>query len=430
MKWHARTVAVALLLGALALAGCTSTSQRLQAGPHFVQGPLVQLSTVLLSPPLSLVGLTPGSRIRLEAHVDAPGGRWESKATYTVPGTGVIDLNVVRPQFAPFGSPDSAGLFWSLHGPDLPADAAVQLWTRSIVGVHIAAMDDGHILASTVLELYGPGLSASPSSVLADELAGTRANPSTAEDDSVVGLFYRPQFPYRPRAPAVIMFDDDAPGASEPYVAPFLALLGNGVFVVPVERAADQVHITSTYTMGQIGAIIGWLDHRPDIDPRHIFVYGSSQSEQLALWTATHFSPLIYGAFAAGGATALLCRSPEGVSTVSDPSGEVTCQPHASPVDDSTVVSLAKLRGPVVLACTRADEVLPNACDWQDSAMRQRGSHPGDADIRVDSAAHAITVPPGVPLELPPGPAAQATERARAAFWSVLVRTILRTAEL
>ena len=429
MKWHARTVAVALL-GTLALAGCSSTPQRLQAGPHFVQGPLVQLSTVLLEPPLSLVGLIPGSRIQLEAHVDAPGGRWESTATYTAPGTGVIDLNTVRPQFAPFGSPDSAGLLWSLHGPDLPPEAAVRLWTKSIVGVHIAAIDDGRVVASTVLELYGPGLSASPTSVLADELGGTPANPSTAEDDSVVGLYYRPQFPYRPRAPAVIIFDDDATGASGPYVAPFLALLGNGVFVVPVERAADQVHITSTFTTAQIGAIIGWLDHRADVDPRHIFVYGSSQSEQLALWTAAHFSSLIYGAFGAGGTTALLCRSPEGVSTVFDKTGELPCERNSRPVDDFSVVSLAKLPGPVVLACTRADEVLPNACDWQDSVMRQRGKHASDADIRVDTAAHAITVPPGIPLELPPAPAAQATERARAAFWSVLVRTILKTAEL
>ncbi len=405
-------------------------SQRLPAGPHFVQGPLVQLSTILLAPPLSLVGLIPGSRIRLEAHVDAPGGRWQSNATYTVPGTGIIDLNTVRPQFAPFGSPDSAGLLWSLQGPDLPAEADVHLWTKSIVGVHISAIEDGHAIASTVLELYGPGLSASSINVLSDELGGTAANPSTAEDDSVVGLFYRPQFPYRPRAPAVIIFDDDATGASQPYVAPFLALLGNGVFVVPVERAADQIHITSTFTTALIGAIIGWLDHRPDIDPRHIFVYGSSQSEQLALWTAAHFGSQIYGVFGAGGTTALLCRSPEGVSTVFDTSVGVSCERNSSPVDDAGVVSLANVAGPVVLACTRADEVLPDACDWQDSAMRLRGSHPGDADIRIDGAAHAITVPPGIPLELPPVPAAQATERARADFWSVLVRTILRTAEL
>jgi dienelactone hydrolase len=428
MKWHARSAAVALILGALALAGCSSGPQRTQVGPHFVTAPLVYLSTVLWPPPLSLVGLTPGSRIQLAAHVDAPGGRWESDATYTVPGTGIIDLNAVRPQLAPFGSPDSAGLIWSLQGPDLPPDADARLWTESTIGVHISALDDGRVVASTVLELAGLGSTMTPIDVLADELGGTAAHPSTAEDDSLAGVFYRPQGSFRPRGPAVILFDDDATGASQPYVAPLFALFGSGVFVVPVERAADQVHVTSTVTTSQLGAIIGWLERRPDVDSRHIFVYGTSQSEQLALWTAAHFAPRIYGVFGAGGATALLCRSPEGVSTIFDESGQVPCERNSDTVDDLGVVSLAGLAGPVVLGCTRSDEVLPNACDWQDSAMRQRGHHAGDADIRSDDAAHAITVPPGLPLELPPVPAAQATEQARVAFWNAVAQTILRTA--
>lgn len=427
MMRHARTAAVALLLAALALAGCSGAPQRVQVGPHFVTAPLVYLSTVLWPPPLSLVGLTPGARIQLEAHVDAPGGPWVSDATYTVPATGIIDLNAVRPQLAPFGSPDSAGLIWSLQGPDLAPDAAAQLWTESTIGVHIAAVDDGRIIASTVLELSGLGQTMTPLTVLADELGGTAAHPSTAEDDSPAGLFYRAREPYRPRAPAVIVFDDDATGASEPYIGPLLALFGIGVFVVPVERAADEVHVTSTFTEAQLSSIIGWLEHRPDVDPKHLFVYGSSQSEQLALWTATHFRSRIYGAFGAGGATALLCRSPEGASTIFEASGQVPCERNSDTVADFSVIPLAGIAGPVVLACTRSDEVLPNACAWQDAAMRTRGAHADDVDIHSDTAAHAITVPPGLPLELPPVPGAQATERARVAFWNAVARTLLRT---
>ena len=428
MTRHARTAAVGLLLAALALAGCSGEPQRAQVGPHFVTAPLVYLSTVLWPPPLSLVGLTPGSRIQLEARVDAPGGRWESDATYTVPSTGIIDLNAVRPQLAPFGTPDSAGLIWSLQGPDLAPDAAARLWTESTVGVHIAAVDDGRVVASTVLELAGLGTVMTPLVVLADELGGTPANPSTAENDSPAGLFYDPRGPFHPHAPAVIVFDDDSTGASEPYVGPLLALFGIGVFVVPVERAADQVHVSSTITTGQIGAIIGWLQGRFDVDRNHLFVYGSSQSEPLALWTAAHFRSRIYGAFGAGGATALLCRSPEGESTIFDASGPVPCERNSQTVSDSSVAPLSGIPGPVVLACTRSDEILPSACDWQDAAMRLRGRHPDDVDIRVDGAAHAITVPPGLPLELPPAPAAQATERARVAFWEAVGRTLVRTA--
>ncbi len=422
-------MAVALLVSALALAGCSGGPQRVQVGPHFVTAPLVYLSTVLWPPPLSLVGLSPGSRIQLAAHVDALGGPWDSEATYTVPSTGIVDLNAVRPQLAPFGSPDSAGLIWSLRGPDLAPDAAARLWTDSTIGVHISALDDGRIVASTVLELAGLGSTMTPTTVLADELGGTAANPSTIrEDDSPAGLFYQARGAYRPRAPAVIVFDDDATGASQPYVAPLLALFGTGAFVVPVERAADQVHVASTFTTAQMGAIIGWLAARPDVDPRHIFVYGSSQSEPLALWTASHFRSRIYGAFGAGGATALLCHSPEGISTVIDASAQVPCERNSDTVNDHSVISLAKLAGPVVLACTRVDEILPSACGWQDSAIRDRGSRAADVYIRSDAAAHAITVPPGLPLALPPVPAAQATERARVEFWNAVAETLLRTA--
>jgi hypothetical protein len=188
------------------------------------------------------------------------------------------------------------------------------------------------------------------------------------------------------------------------------------------------VHVTSTFTVAQLGAIIGWVEHRPDVDPKHVFVYGSSQSEQLALWTASHFRSRIYGVFGAGGATALLCRSPEGVSTIFDVSGQVPCDRHSDAVDDFSVVPLAGIAGPVVLACTRSDEILPNACGWQDASMRLRGSHRDDVAISSDGAAHAITVPPGLPLELPPVPGAQPTERARVTFWNAVARVLLSTA--
>jgi dienelactone hydrolase len=304
----------------------------------------------------------------------------------------------------------------------------VRLWTESTIGVHIAAVDDGRVVASTVLELAGLGATQTPIIVRSDELGGSPKYPSPAADYAQVGLFYPPRNPYRPQAPAVIVFDDDATGASEPYIAPLLALFGIGVFVVPVERAADQVHVTSTFTTEQIGALLDWLATRGTVDPKHIFVYGSSQSEQLALWTAAHFRSRIYGAFGAGGTTALLCRSPEGVSTILDPPGQVGCLRNAEFVDDSSVARLGRLAGPVVLACTRSDEVLPNACAWQDAAMRLRGRHPDDVAIQADGAGHAITVPPGLPLELPAVPAAQATERARVAFWNAVARTLLRTA--
>ena len=363
MTRHARTAAVGLILAALALAGCSGEPQRAQVGPHFVTAPLVYLSTVLWPPPLSLVGLTPGSRIQLEARVDAPGGRWESDATYTVPSTGIIDLNAVRPQLAPFGTPDSAGLIWSLQGPDLAPDAAARLWTESTVGVHIAAVDDGRVVASTVLELAGLGTVMTPLVVLADELGGTPANPSTAEDDSPAGLFYDPRGPFHPQAPAVIVFDDDSTGASEPYVGPLLALFGIGVFVVPVERAADQVHVSSTYHHRADRRDHRLARGRSDVDPRSTSSSTVRRSRSSSHSGRPHTSA---PASTARSGPVARPRSSAGRPKACRRSSmhRVRCRANATAntVDDFERGSLAGIAGPVVLACTRSDEILPSAC--------------------------------------------------------------------
>lgn len=427
MRWHTRTAVVALVLGALALAGCSENSRAQPVGPHFVALPY---SVVMRDPAVSLVGLNPGDRVRLTAYVDAPGGRWQSHATYTVPATGTIDFAAARPQLAPFGSPDASGLVWSLRGPPISPDAAAHVWTESMLALHIAAVDDGAIVASTVVDLTGLGMMVRPLTVFGYQLRGPRAHPSTTEEDYAVGRFYPPQFPLRPRAPAILIFDDDATGASEQYVAPFFSLLGNAVFVIPTEHTPDGVHLASTFSADRIGAIIAWLANRPEVDPHHLFVYGSSQSEQVALWTAAHFSSLIFGAFGAGGTTALLCSHEDALSMVLDGSGHAPCASNGNVVDERRVPSLAKLAGPVLLACSRSDEVLPEACGWQEAAMRQRGARPDDVLIRFETAAHAITVPPGYPIALPSATGAQATERARMTFWNAIARALQRTAVL
>jgi hypothetical protein len=425
MGWRARIAAVALALSAFALAGCSASPQGGPVGPHFVTLPF---SVVMRDPAVSLVGLSPGERIRLTAYIDAPGGRWESHATYTVPASGMIDFAATRPQLAPFATPDPTGLVWSLRGPELSPDASVRVWTESILRLHIVAVDGGEPVASTVVELTGLGRMVRPFAVFGYQLGGPGVHPTTTEEDYSIGRFYRPQFPLRPRAPAVLMFDDASPGASDAYVAPFFSLLGNAVFVIPAQADPDRVHLASTFSADRIRAIIGWLDHRPDVDPRHIFVYGSSQSEQLALWTASHFSSLVYGVFGAGGASALLCSHQDGLSMVLDGSMHAPCTPDSGRVEAAAVVSLAKVAGPVLLACTRSDEILPASCAWQAAAMQHRGARPDDVLIQFDRAAHTITVPPGFPLELSPASTAQATEGARTTFWSAVTRALEKTA--
>ncbi len=429
MTWRTRSIpAMAVLVAlALALAGCVASPDAWN-GPRFVTGPLVSLTTVLWPPPLSLVGLEPGSRVVVHSEVAAEHDRWTSQATYTVPVSGSIDLNVARPQLAPFATADSAGLVWSLTGPQLAPDVAARLWTASVVSVHLAAYADGRALASTVLDLKGLATIVTPSVVLASQLMPAGADDVFSGPDSATGLYYGATVPKKRRSPAVIVFDDGAVGASEAYIAPLLSLFGAGVFVIPVSAAADGIHVASSSDATALSNVLDWLAARPDVDPGRIFVYGSSQSEQLALWAAAHFSRRIFGAFAAGGTTALLCGPPDGTAVVSDSTDQVRCVARSDVVDPFGVPDLRSLAGPVVLACARSDPVLPSACGWQDAVTRARGTHAGDVTIHAEGAGHQITVPPGLPLALPAPPEAQSTEQARVAFWNAVVHTLLRTA--
>jgi hypothetical protein len=106
------------------------------------------------------------------------------------------------------------------------------------------------------------------------------------------------------------------------------------------------------------------------------------------------------------------------------------CRVAPSPVTPSSLFSLDHVPGPVVLACAEHDEVLPEACEWQRALASGRVPDEGFAAegsaTLVADAAHAITVPPGLPIAVPEGSLAQPTERARIAFWNAVGRVVLR----
>ncbi|MGJ4846292.1 MULTISPECIES: acyl-CoA thioesterase/BAAT N-terminal domain-containing protein [unclassified Leifsonia] len=422
-----------VLLAATALTGCTSTV--VQGGPRFVTPPLIRYTSVLWPVPLELVGAEPGSRLRLEARMSTPRGLWNSSATYTVPASGTLDLAAARPQLSRFAEPDSAGLFWSLRGPQLGEEALAEQWMRETSPVTVTAFDGSRPIAARTFRLQGIGAGIRTSGVFTrDLLAATAAReggtapriPQQTHEDVQVGTFYSARSIERPRTPAVVVFDDQAPGASGDFVGPLLTLFGASVFVVPVTRSADGVRLTSIVDADTVGAVLDWLDQRQDVDGRQVFVYGTGPSEQLALWTAARFSWRLAGVFASGGATALLCLPSSAVGPVFENGRPAGCRVDPSVIDAQAVPALSLVRGPLVLGCSERDETLRSSCAWLDAAMATRGTRAGDVVLRESTASHATMVPPGLPIAIPDGPSGQQTERARIAFWNAVLNALLR----
>lgn len=445
MRWRRRNgrtaILVACALTVAALLGGCGASPGPDVGPHFVTPPLIRYTTVLWPVPLQLVGAEPGSRLRLVATVPTKRGVWSSSATYTVPGTGTVDLAIERPQLARFTEPDSAGLFWSLRGPSLTPSEVLKLWMRTTLPVTIDVYDAGRVVASRVFRLDGLGTTRGPITVYSSDLdaASARAGdrrpplglpdppPPTTHENGPIGRFYSATSIERPRTPAVVVFDDPALGASADYVAPLLAQFGASVFMLPMARDADGLHAAGAIDSSTVAAVLDWLQSRPDVNARSIFAYGTSQSEQFALWAAARFGGRFAGAIGAGGVSAHLCLAAGDFAPVFENGVGLRCVRDATQVDARSVIPLGSVRGPVVLGCAGHDAVLPNSCAWQRAVLATHTARASDRLVEAPASTHAMTVPPGLPIALPSGDG-QSTQKARIAFWDAVGAVLLRAA--
>jgi hypothetical protein len=437
----ARLVAAASLTVALtALAGC-APSDAGDFGPRFVTPPLIRYSSVLWPVPLQLVGAEPGSRLRLSASITTDRGTWSSSATYTVPASGTLDLATARPQLAPFREPDSVGLYWSLRGPELTGRDLARQWMRETLPVRLTASSGDRVVAERTFRLQGLAANLRPRTVYTRDLLAAEARsasgdsplgspppalPRQTHEDQPIGRYWSAATLERPVTPAVLMFDDPSPGASGSFTAPVLTQLGASVFVLPVSAVEGGVLLSGVIDTATVASVLDWLGQRADVDARTIFVYGTGASEQLALWAANRFASRFEGVFASGGTPALVC-TPSGASPVMEDGVGWPCRVAPSPVTPSALFRLDRVPGAVVLACAERDEVLPEACAWQRAVTADRVPAEGSASLVAD-AAHAITVPPGLPIAVPEGGLAQPTEQARIAFWDAVGRVVLRAA--
>lgn len=423
--------ASALALVAGILAGCAPAAG--DAGPRFVTPPLIRYSSVLWPVPLQLVGAEPGSRLRIGASVSGPRGTWTSSATYTVPPSGTLDLATAKPQLAPFVDADSAGLFWSLRGPDLNATELAQQWMLQTVPVRLTAWSDDRVVAERTFQLEGLGSGEFARTVYTRDLAESGSVLSREfREGHPVGTFWNASSVERPTTPAVLMFEDPSPGASAPFTAPLLAQFGASVFSISVGAASDGRHVSGIVDSATVSAVLDWIQRRPDVDGRHIFVYGTGAAEQLAVWAATRFPTRLSGLFAAGGTPILLCL-PGSVSPAVDDGTGAPCRNSPTPVAMSALLPIGTISGSVVLGCADHDEVLADACAWQRALASTRGQRPDDTVFTATGASHAITVPPGLPIALTDAGGrvtrnAQLTEQARIAFWDAVGEDVLRAA--
>ncbi|MGO4536607.1 acyl-CoA thioesterase/BAAT N-terminal domain-containing protein [Leifsonia sp. 2MCAF36] len=402
-----RLAAAAAALG-IALAGLVGCGQTPGAdGPRFELN--VEPSGVWEPIHMRLVALPPGALVTVRAHALA-GTEWSSQAVYVVPSSGVVDLDREAPVEAPFSGADGMGLFWSLGTASGATASSPEQWGGASMSVDLDATVGGRRIAAR--RIHRVGL--------------TSVAPSRAVfDDGITGDYFEPGSGSRAPRPAVLVLDGTDPGApSGVLAASTLSAMGYPALAFSTYGSAGEVNVIRTLPAERVVAALNWLRSQPGVDPRRVFVFGTSRGAQLALWTAVAHPELVYGAIAPAGTTGLVCPSPVPGPAVTVGGSWVPCLSGTHRVTRAAVLDLTRIRGPVVLGCAGQDEQLDNACTWLDEAAAVRPARGGDAYIRAPQATHLFYVPPYTPLYLPPPPAAQATEDARVSLWSAIARAL------
>lgn len=371
---------------------------------------------------ISVVGLRPGGDVVLTATASTASGRWSTRAVYAVPPNGVIDLWTARPLLAPYDAPDAAALFWSLTGPSVSQSQLERSWAGRDVDIRLAAEQDGREVASQTVHRVGFRQVASSRDVFAGDLVRgpDRQGVGGTAFDERLGTYVTPTVSPGLHRPAVIVVDGDDDGGSGAFVAGQLAANGFSAFVLPSFGPEGQIPGSSALSVESFDAARSWLAQQPEVDAGRIFVWGTWRAEPLALWFASAEPDAVYGAIAASGPTALICTAAAGASPLTRGGDPVPCESQVRTIAETPALPLDRIRGPLVLGCGTADEILSNACEWLTSVQYVRGERTGDRILRAVGAGHAISTPPVIPVglaDLPPD-LALATEHARSQFWS------------
>lgn len=387
---------------------------------------------------ISLTGLRPGVDVVLTAEAGVasgtgpgPGG-WSSRAVFAVPPDGTVRVWSQQAVTAPWVRPDGGAPLWSMTGPSLSQADLERTWAQSAVTVRLTAEQEGRRVAATTIHRSALAAQSVERDIFTSDLLGSSgASPGGTIGAERVGRLFSPLPALVHARPAVLVVDGDDGGASGAFAARRIAELGFPVFVLPAFGPEGQIPGSAALSVEAFDAARAWLATRPGVDPQRIIVYGTGRAAPLALWFASSEPGEVYGAIAASGPTALLCTSAAGTPVLYAEGRPVACANPERTIADTPILPLARIPGPVLLACGTDDQLLPSACDWQRAGVAARGGRGEGEALTAVGAAHDIATPPLLPIgldALPPA-TAQATEDARTAFWSrvtALLEAVIR----
>ena len=406
----AGAVAVAVLVAA-AVAGCTgSPSGRAPAiEVSELDGPFDPLD-------LRIVGLAPGAVVTLvaEAHLDWVAYR--SLSRFQADPDGIVDLSRAVPTDGAWREPDPMAPFWSLA-----SDGAPDAW---------AHFDDEHTVELTVVDGAVEDRDRADGTVL----ARTQVVRGLPEDSIIVETVTEAGLPAvyavpadlderSPRPAVLVMGGSEGGIQTARMTASKLATLGHPALAVSLFRSPGQPGTLAELAIEPVLEAIAWLGAQPGVDADRVTTFGVSRGGELALWLAANRPDLVHGAIQAAGAGELWCGWPDYTRSAWTLGGEpLPCSIRAAHPEPASIIDVAAVDGPVVLACGTVDDIW-DACTLQRRTLaRLDAAHVDATAVEAEGAGHFLALGPYAPAL--DGADGAADSAGRAAFWRAVVSAL------
>jgi dienelactone hydrolase len=384
-SWRGRPipVLVALLVAAAGLAGCTRGADRDR----------VQAS-ISVTPPAALVdqpvaatvqGLPAGARTTLTATArDTDGSTWSATAQFQATSAGEVSLD--QPSLGgSYTGVNPMGLFTLMAPPPGPAPDWF-LYPEAGFDVQLQASVGGRVVAEASVPRQVPS---------AVGVVEQRLRPSKG---GIYGNLYLPK-QTAGKHPAVLVFSGSKGSLTTSSAAALLAAHGYPSLALAYFKAPGLPQSLHNIPLEYFTSALKLLRAQPEVDPDHVLVAGESRGGEAALLLGAHFPKLVNGVIAGVPSSVVNPGWPDAsrpawtlggraLPAVSPPELGQPNPPGKAPA----VISVERIRGPILLTCGELDMVWPS-CGYVDAItarLRAHGSASPVTTLRYRDAGHLI----------------------------------------
>lgn len=355
-----------LLVAVLLAAGCTGGDDEPLPGTMTLAPADARFDQPVA---VAVRGLPAGARTTVTATAtDAIGVEWSASADFTATPAGTVSLDQPPLAGGSYSGRNPMGLFESMAPKS--ADAAHVVFVRPDAGfdVTLRAAAGGRAYAAGSVHRRGPD----PSEVTLTEL-----RPAT---DGVYGDLYLP-VGGGARRPALLVLSGSGGGVARDTDAALLAARGYPSLSLAYFGVPGLPDTLGEIPLEYFARALAVLRTEPGVDPDRVYLLGASRGAEAALLVGAYFPDQVAG---------VVAGVPSDTVRPGDPPGTAAWTLGGRPLATGGAIPVARIRGPVLLACGGQDLVWPScpATAAVVARLAARGARPPVTSLRYPQAGH------------------------------------------